>query len=419
MKDIMDKLIKIFILCFFAGILFACGDDETVTESTTPYFGVAGDALAQTFSGDSEIKYVTVSTNQPFAVTSSESWCKVDIIEDKVDNLKITVSKNSQSNERTARITVSASGFDNVVIDVTQNWIASITTDKLYVLLNNDNLEFTLKISGNIDYELELPEWVTEKSSLPDGTHTFEISAISPGERSGNIIIKATDDNSATRVTVPVVQRERIKKVGSWLFEDPSDLVKATVGKDLQMVRNLAYNPDMKFVSVDGPADGNKAVRVPLNGYFLADHGMIPKVGQTNVTEYTLFFEFKIPATGRFYSLYQTNLSNSDDAEIFLRNTVPATIGVGATGYAGNVQPGTWYRLYLSFKPGDVKFYMNGELFHTSTTSDARFGINPAGVILCGGPWTKKDDNEFDIAEISLWNGALKAEEIKQLEGIE
>ncbi|MPN32873.1 hypothetical protein SDC9_180356 [bioreactor metagenome] len=62
---------------------------------------------------------------------------------------------------------------------------------------------------------------------------------------------------------------------------------------------------------------------------------------------------------------------------------------------------------------------MNGELFHTSTTTDARFRINPAAVILCGGPWTKKDDNEFDIAEISIWNGALTADDIRELEGIE
>lgn len=416
----MDKIIRICILCFFAGILFACSDDENVTVSTEPYFGIAGNNLAQTFSGDSEIKYVTVNTNQQFtAISSDPSWCAVEIIDDKVDNLKITVSKNEQASDRATRITVSSAGFDNVVIDVTQTWTASITTDKPYLLLNNDNLEFTLKITTNIDYELELPDWITEKSSQPDGTYTFAFSAISPGERSGNIIIKATDESSSTRLSVPIVQRERIKKVGSWLFDDPANLTKPTVGKALEMVRNIAHNPDAEFVSVDGPAGNNKAVRIPVNCHFLADHGMIPKEEQNYIAEYTLFFEFKIPAIGRFYTFFQTNLNNNDDGEIFVRSTNPATIGVGATGYAGNVQPEVWNRLYLSFKPGDVKFFMNGELFHTSTTTDARFRINPAAVILCGGPWTKKDDNEFDIAEISIWNGALTADDIRELEGIE
>ena len=416
----MDKIIQVFILCCFTGILFACSDDEDNTVITNPYFGITGENLELIFSGESETRYITVNTNRQFTVKSSDlSWCVVEMIDDKVDNLKITVSRNELTDERTAQVIVSAEGFDNIAIDVTQTWIPSITTDKPYILLNNDNLEFTLKITSNIDYELELPDWVTEKGSQTDNNHTFEFSAISPGERTGNIIINAADENFPTKVSVPIVQRERIKKVGSWLFDDPDDLTKPTMGQALEIVRNIAYNPEAQFVSVDGPITGNKAVRIPLNCYFLADHGMIPKEGENNISEYTLFLEFKIPAIGRFYSLFQTALNNEGDAEIFIRNTNPATIGVGATGYAGDVQPEKWHRLYLSFKPGDVKFFMDGELFHTSTTSDVRFRIDPTGVILCGGPWTKKDDNEFDVAEISIWNGALTEQDMKELEGVE
>ena len=287
-------------------------------------------------------------------------------------------------------------------------------------MLNNNDLEFTLKITGNIEYELELPEWIIEKEKLPNGNHIFKFSTISPGERSGNIIIKSTDENSDVKVIVPVVQRERVKKIGSWLFEDPNNLTKATVGKDLEMFRNVDFNPDAKFLPVDGPTSINKAVRIPLNCYFLADHGMIPKTGQNYISEYTLFFEFKIPVAGRFYSLFQTQISNSDDAEIYVRSSVPPTIGVGPTGYGGGglVEVEKWHRLYLSFKPGDVKFFIDGQLFHTSNTSDSRFRIDLKGIILCGGPWFKKDDNEFDIAELSIWNGALGLEDIKELEGI-
>ena len=416
----MDKILKLFILCFFAGILFACSEDEDVKVSTDPYFGVKGELLTQQFSGDSETRYVTISTNQSFTATSSApSWCAIELIDDKVDNLKITINKNEGTSERTAQITVSATGFDDAVIQVTQAWTPSISADQPYILLNNDNLEFTLKVTSNIEYELEIPDWVARKGSQTGSTHSFSFNAISPGERTGNIIIKAKDANFTTKVTVPVIHRERIKKIGSWLFDDPSDLTKPTVGKPLEMVRNIAYNPDAQFTSVNGPTVSNKAVRVPLNCHFVANHQMIPKEGENNISEYTLFFEFKIPAIGRFYSFFQTALNNEGDGEIFVRSTNPATIGVGATGYAGDVQPGKWYRLYLSFKPGDVKFFMNGALFHTSTTADTRFRLDPAGVILCGGPWTKKDDNEFDIAEISIWNGALTEQDMKELEGVE
>ncbi len=419
----MNKFIKIFVLCFLTGTLISCSDDENITEeNTTPYFGVAGEELNQIFSGDSEVRYVTVKTNRDFTITSSEtSWCNVEIIDDKVDNLKITISRNEGAAERSAEIIVASAGFDNVVIHVTQTWIASLTTDKSYVLIDNDNLEFTLKIEGNIDYELELPDWINETDSHPDGTHTFEASPIAPGERMGNIIVQAKDELSGSRVIVAAVHRERIKKVGSWLFDDPANLVKAAVGKELEMVRNTAYNPDAQFLSVDGPTADNKAVRIPVNCHFFAEHDIVPPEGLNYITDYTIFLEFKIPVQGRFYSLYQTNITNSDDSELYIRNSIPPTIGVGATGYAGGglVEVEKWHRLYLSFKTGDIKFFIDGNLFHTSTSADARFRVNPNGIIFCGGPWTKLDDNEFDIAEISIWNGALTLEDIKELEGIE
>lgn len=418
----MNKIVKILVLCFFSSILFSCEYDEKKIEDVTPYFGVAGKDLNQLFSGESDIKYVTVNTNREFTVISSEpTWCTVEIVDDKVENLKIKIAKNAQAEERTALITVSSAGFDNITIHVTQSWIPTIFVDKPHVLLNNDNLEFTLRITGNIDYVVELPDWLSEKSIQPDGTYTFEFNAISPGERSGNVVVRPADESSTTRVVVPVIQRERIKKIGSWLFEDAQNLTKATIGKDLETVRNIAYNPDAQFLSVEGPMSNNKAVRIPLNCHFLADHGMIPKEGQNYISEYTLFYEFKIPAEGRFYSFFQTNLANSDDGEIFIRNSRPPTIGVGATGYAGSgmIEVGKWHRVYLSFKPGDVKFFIDGTQFLSSGTSDARFRINLNGLILCGGPWSKKDDNEFDIAEISIWNGALTLEDIKEIEGIE
>lgn len=304
---------------------------------------------------------------------------------------------------------------------MTQGWVPTLTADKPYVLLTNDNLNFTLKVSGNVEYELELPAWITQKEKQPDGTYLFEFLPIAPGERLGNIVVQSTGENTEVKVIVPVVQRERIKKVASWLFDDPTNLTKATVGKALEMVRNINYNPNAQFLSVEDPSESNKAVRIPVNCHFLADHGMIPREGQNYVAEYTLFFEFKIPAVGRFYSLFQTELANTLDAEIFIRSAIPPTIGVGATGYAGGglIEAGKWHRLYLSFKPGDVKFFIDGQLFNSSTTSDARFRMSTDGVILCGGPWTKKDDNEFDIAEISIWNGALTLDNVKELERIE
>lgn len=415
----MYKLKKIIILCFASLILFSCDKEDPAIEDKTPYFGIAGSELKQTFVGESDTRYITVSTNTDFSISSSApTWCSVEIIDDKVDNLKISVTQNTAAAERTASITVSSANFDDITITVIQNWIASIVVDKSYVLLNNDILNFTLNVSGNIGYEIDLPSWITEKEKQSDGTHIFEFQPISPGERTGEILVKSVDESFDTKIHVLVVHREKVKKIGSWLFEDPSDLTKATIGNDLQMVINTEEFPDAEFLSVEGPTADKKAVRVPLNSYFFCDHAMIPKEGENNISEYTLYYHFKFPASGKFYSFFQTNLANSDDGEIFIRSAIPPTIGVGATGYAGAnlVIPDTWHTLYLSFKPGDVKFYLDGNFFHSSTTADARFRLNLSGVLLFGGPWYKKDDNELDVAEVSIWNGALSQEDIDEIE---
>jgi len=413
----MNFLFKLSVVCALTLSLFACKKDEN-DEDTTPYFEIATNELTQTFIAGSDIRYLTVETNQEFTATSSEPWCTIEKVDDKVDNLKITVTENTGTEHRDAEIVVSSSGFQSIKIAVKQGPLPILSFEEgSGVLIENGQLEFTLHVLANMTYTFDLPNWITIKSESAEvdnlKTWTFEASDIAPGFRSGNITISSTNEHINRKAVVPVVQKSRVRKIASWLFDDATNLTKATAGKDLTTAKKEAA---ALFLSVDGPAAGNKAVRVPLNAYFMADHGMIPKTGETTISEYTLFFEFKIPAAAKFYTFFQTNLTNADDGEIYVRSTNPQTIGVGATGYAGNVQVGTWYRLYLSFKPGDVKFFMNGEQFLSSTTSDARFRINPAGLILCGGPWTKKDDNEFDIAEISIWNGALSAEQIQEIE---
>ncbi|MDR2040332.1 MAG: hypothetical protein LBQ60_20645 [Bacteroidales bacterium] len=407
---------KIFIVCLFTGLLYACKDNDS-NEDQTPYFGIEAKELDQSFVSAYDLKYVTVKTNQEFTAIPADPWCTVEVVDDKIDNLKIIVTENDGTNDRNTQITVQAAGFENFTINVSQRGLPYIVAEETDVLITDGNLEFTLNISSNISYAIELPEWITEKVGQ---TNTFVAKALAPGERSGQIVIKSTEVGVQERTSIPVKQETlNTYKIATWDFEDAFNLGKATLGKNLEMVFNTASYPNAAFTQVEGPTAENKAVRIPLNCHFLADLALGPKQGEDYISEYTLFFEFKFPEVGKFYSFYQTNLTNTGDAEIFVRSSNPATIGVGATGYhgSGKVLPGVWNRLYLSVKPGDFKFFLNGEQIGSSTTSDTRFRIDLNGVILCGGPWTKTDDNEFDIAQISVWNGALTLNQVKELEG--
>ena len=64
----------------------------------------------------------TVSANVPFTATSSEkSWCTVEVEPQATfNNLTVTVTENAAMSNRTAEIVISASGFDDLKINILQ-----------------------------------------------------------------------------------------------------------------------------------------------------------------------------------------------------------------------------------------------------------------------------------------------------------
>jgi endonuclease/exonuclease/phosphatase family metal-dependent hydrolase len=96
-------------------MLFACKSEE----KDAPYMGVAKEQKTLGFSASAESQYIAVNTNRTFTATSDQSWCITEILPDKTNNLKISVTPN-EGNVRTAQIIVSAPECVNVLIAVTQ-----------------------------------------------------------------------------------------------------------------------------------------------------------------------------------------------------------------------------------------------------------------------------------------------------------
>ncbi|MDR0537453.1 MAG: DUF1735 and LamG domain-containing protein [Tannerellaceae bacterium] len=196
---------------------------------------------------------------------------------------------------------------------------------------------------------------------------------------------------------------------GQWLFDDESNPAKATVGKDLQPVGS-------GFTQVQGPEGKKGAVRISQGSYFKAVHEIA--AGESGkVEEYTMLIDFKYPATGTWYTFYQTNLNNNDDADFFINKT--GNIGVGDLGYSSAVAPANaWNRLIITLKKGvGIKFYLNGNMIHAPATNldKDRFYLDPAGVILFGDE--DGDDGEFDVARVDIYEGVMSEARIKVISG--
>lgn len=130
--------------------------------------------------------------------------------------------------------------------------------------------------------------------------------------------------------------------VGQWDFDDPGNLGKATMGKDLVLVGSAN--------SVAGYGAGDGAAAVGIGSHFRCTPDVAPNGGSsTLVNEYTLVFDVWLPSSSdqQWRTFFQTNTANSDDGEYFLSPT--NTLGVGALAYSTNPLPADhWYRIVFS-----------------------------------------------------------------------
>ncbi len=195
--------------------------------------------------------------------------------------------------------------------------------------------------------------------------------------------------------------------VGHWTFDDPKDLTAAVVGPDL-VLRGTQE-------AVPGPDSGNGAVRIPRGSYYLLRHGLPPCCG-SRVNEFSLVIDVKVPAVGRWYCMYQTDLTNTTDGEWFISPS--GAVGVGATGYTeALIKPGEWYRLGIAVKNGQrYDYYVDGTKMLTGTPGaiDGRFSLDTSVLLFAD---ENGEDNTFDVADVKLFSRALSDSEMKALGG--
>ncbi|MDR1681739.1 MAG: Ig-like domain-containing protein [Prevotellaceae bacterium] len=301
--------------------------------------------------------------------------------------------------------------------------MTDITIDRTSLsLLLGDNAQITVQpvpVDANVD--VREFEWSSDNEAIATVTRFGIVHTVEEG--TCNITVKHGSFSKSVPVTItdPVVVPA---KKGHWKFEG-ADLRTATTGQALVYGKGGGAGIEVPtadasgFTSINGPKADNKAVRIAKGYFFRAAHGLTAPQGYPVVPEYTLMFDFRIPATGSWYTFFQTEMTNSSDGEVFIR---PAgNIGVGSTGYSeATVSPNEWHRLVVSGKYGDggwYNYYLDGALVHTAVVADERFGLDLSYIYLLAD--NDGDDADIDISEIAIWQEPLDALQVKKLERAE
>ncbi len=213
----------------------------------------------------------------------------------------------------------------------------------------------------------------------------------------------------------PILPNQITGMVGYWDYENTSNLFQSTsgLGSDL-----IPAGSSGSITQINGPDSGDKAIS-KIKGKYLKCNHSIPANGWSpiNVNKYSILIDFRMPTVNNWKSFYQTNVSNSNDGDLFMNTS--AHIGIATVGYSSSaIIANEWYRLVMTVDCGNsIKYFIDGQQWVPGFADiiNGRFSLELNGVLLFADD--NGEDGNMDIAKVVLFNRNLSDNEIFDLGG--
>jgi hypothetical protein len=273
----------------------------------------------------------------------------------------------------------------------------------------------------NIEYGVT---WSSSNPSVATVNVNGAITARAPGTAIITAKTEAIENASATvTVTVPDVSAipASNKLAGIWSFEDGNDLIKASLGLDLEPFGN-------NFSSIAGP-NGTKGVQFGEGSFYTIKHEIAANGGGKNVNEYTLMMDVMTPSStySAWKSMFNTQSGNTGYGIVWTAN---GNIGHSALGETDNngfvsavLQPDTWHRVVFVAQLAENKrkdafrLYVDGEFVWEAS---ANLGLDGILSLYTDAMYIGYDSRGTGliaphIAELRLWSVKLTDAQIKSL----
>ncbi len=222
---------------------------------------------------------------------------------------------------------------------------------------------------------------------------------------------------------------------GLWRFQNSANLGAATFGSDLTFMEGSGPAAPMTQYTGSiwtniGPAwnnglyGDNQVVQERSWEYMSVPHGIAPNGGGDYVNSYTIMMDYQQGSHsglwgGWYYdSLYNTNVSNTNDGDLFISTPdngsySGSVIGVGDAGYSTlTFDSGQMNRIVLSVDNANFfRVYVNGALFLDAAGQgiDGRFSLDPTVNLFADNDW---EDSWGMVGTAMMWDHALTSSEV-------
>lgn len=203
--------------------------------------------------------------------------------------------------------------------------------------------------------------------------------------------------------------------VGCWTFDNPDDLLAGTGIASLQaathskgIVNVRSKLKDAGIYAVEGPAEGNGAISVPVNSSLL----MNTNINTESLSSYTLLMDIRSEQLSGYTALYQNDLTNTKDGSFFIKN---GSLGLNSNGlgYGGILASGKWHRVLFVARDNAVTIYLDGHKVAQSISANADIWQMSTGALFFAD--NDGEEHVIETSEIRFWDVALTKGQASQL----
>ena len=201
-------------------------------------------------------------------------------------------------------------------------------------------------------------------------------------------------------------------RTAKWTFDNADDLFASEIGNITLSPRKVGDN---NTVPAEFAADEATGAEKTENGVALPKTTcLFMDLNEENdLASYTFVYDLKVADSNPYISMYQTDLNNNNDGDLFIAK---GTFGIngGGLGYGGQVVSNQWHRLAFVVKAGVISTYIDGAHIGTSANANNNnWVINKEGVFLFLDE--SGEHTAVEVGGIQFWAEALTAAQIKAM----
>ncbi|MBR6141747.1 MAG: metallophosphoesterase [Bacteroidaceae bacterium] len=203
--------------------------------------------------------------------------------------------------------------------------------------------------------------------------------------------------------------------VGTWTFDDPSNLLAgtgtATLTGAILKAGSMTFGDDLSafgITPVAGQAEGNGAITIPIGSGLK----MTSNLEEQSLSSYTYMFDIRSEELNGYTAIYQNDITNTKDGSFFIKN---GQLGLNSNGlgYNGVLTSGKWHRVVFVVRNNLPTIYLDGRQIGQAASANNDHWLMGTGALFFID--NDGEEHRVETSEVRFWDMALSSKQVLTL----